>query len=89
MVKAGRPVHADDLAPALAWEARIWWLFTQVQTQWRVAGAGMGGAIYVGLDYSPVIVLVRERRWRVSLALALIQAVELPAMAAMNSRGAN
>ena len=87
MVKAGRPVHADDRAPSLAWEARIWWLYSRVQTQWRVVSAGMGGVIYVGLDYSPVIALARERRWRVSLALALIQAIEMEAMAGMNARG--
>lgn len=68
---SGREVDPEDLPPELDWESPIWWLYTRVQTQWRV---GMGGA--TGLDYTPAIALVQSMGWPLPRALALLQAVE-------------
>lgn len=81
MRKAGRPLHADDLQPALCWEYGIWWLYLRVQTQWRWRPDGKRA----GLDYSPAIALIRERGWNLTSALGLLQSVEMVALVAQKT----
>lgn len=76
MQKAKRPLHADDLPPSLCWESGIWWLYLRVQTQWRMGPSGARS----GLDYSPVIALVKDQGWDLTRSLTLLQAVEMTAL---------
>lgn len=75
--KAGREPDPDDLPPPLDWEAGAWWLYSRVETQWRIGAAGA-----VGLDYGPAIALIQARGWRLELALELLQVIEMRMMAA-------
>lgn len=83
--KAGRPIHPDDEAPALKWEVRIWWLYDKVRTQWRRAG---NTGVATGLDYGPAIAICRDRRWPVTLALTLLQAIEVTRLDCWNEQHA-
>lgn len=60
----------------MEWEGDIWQLYERIRTQWRV---GMGGA--TGLDYNPAIALIQSKRWRLDLALELLQVVEFTILA--------
>jgi hypothetical protein len=74
--KSGREIDPDDLPPAMDWEADIWRLYERIRTQWRT---GMNGA--TGLDYNPAIAIIQSKRWRLELALELLQVVELGLLA--------
>ena len=83
MRKAGRPLHPDDLPPALGWESGAWWLYLRVQTQWRIDPLGRR----IGLDYSPAISIINSLRWDVPWALTLLQLVERQALVPESENG--
>lgn len=83
MQSAGRPIHADDLPPALAWESAVWWLYLRVQTQWRLDPMGRR----IGLDYNPAIAIIRAMKWSVPETLELLQVIERAAISAGSEDG--
>lgn len=90
MKKAGRPIHPDDLPPALRWEASVWWLYVQIETQWRYRVIGMEeglGSRRSGLDYGPAIALAGELGWSLRRLLPMLKAIELTAMENEATRG--
>lgn len=56
------------------WEAAIWWLYTQVETQWRMGFDGKDS-----LDYGPAIAIIKELRWSVVSTLGYLKVIELTA----------
>lgn len=73
-------IHEDN------WESVMF--FLECGTQWRVA-AGLGGLVWLGLDYAGVAALMHMRRVppaRRGALLADLQIMELAALAALNAR---
>lgn len=75
-------IHEDN------WDTVL--LFLDCATQWRVA-IGMGGALWLGLDYAAVAALMQMRglaRARRAALLADLQIMERAALAVLNAPGA-
>jgi hypothetical protein len=53
------------------WESAVWWLYQKVRTQWRVGPMGA-----TGLDYTPVIAMIKDLRWPLVGTLDLLGSIE-------------
>lgn len=65
------------------WDAAL--LFAAVASQWRVA-AGLGGVVYLGLDYAAVEAVMRMRRYPGARRAELFEQVRLMEAAALGVR---
>lgn len=77
-------LDAVRVAPHLA---QVVGLFADLRTQWKVVAGGMGGLVYVGLDYVAAEAVLRFKRAKVTdraLLFKWLREMELAARAEMN-----
>lgn len=70
------------------WHAPAWHAFLAVSRQWRTASVGMGGIVWIGLDYSATEAGLRQAGITIDTTIwAGLQLIEAGAIEELNRRG--